>query len=166
MAVKARQGEIAVRYANVTTCVRAAHAAKTLSGAHRPKSLLSGLVFCGLCGGPYTLRGQDRFACSAHVTNGSCINGRSIARPELEDRALAGLKDRLMAPEAAAEAMRAYSDEINRLNRVRRADGTGHRAELARIGRTLKSMLHLIEDGGYTRGMTERMRDLKPARTS
>ena len=155
-----------MRYANVTTCVRAAHAAKTLSGAHRPKSLLSGLVFCGLCGGPYTLRGQDRFACSAHVTNGSCIDGRSIARPELEDRALAGLKDRLMAPEAAAEAMRTYSDEINRPNRVRRADGAGHRAELARIGRTLKSMLNLIEDGGYTHGMTERTRDLKPARTS
>ncbi len=160
-AVKARQGEIATQYANVTTAVRAAHAAKLLNGAHRPRSLLSGLVFCGCCGGPYTLRGQDRFTCSAHVTNGSCANSRSIARSELEDRALAGLKDRLMAPEAAAEAMRAYAEEINRLNRTRRASGAGHRTELARIGRTLKSMLQVIEDGGYTRGMTDRMRDLE-----
>ena len=106
-AVKARQGDIAVQYAKVTSAVRAAHAGNRLNSAHRPKSLLSGLVFCGLCGGSYALRGQDRFACSAHVTNGSCANSRTISRSDLEDRALAGLKDRLMVPEAAAEAMRA-----------------------------------------------------------
>nr|WP_318248678.1 zinc ribbon domain-containing protein [Gluconobacter oxydans] len=59
-----------------------------LNGTRRPKSLLSGLLFCGLCGGPYTLRGSDRFACSSHVTNGSCTNSRTIPRPDLERRVL------------------------------------------------------------------------------
>ena len=66
-----------------------------------------------------------------------------------------------MAPTAAAEAMRAYAEEINRLNRERRASGEGYRAELAKIGRTLKQMLNVIEEGGYTRGMTERMREME-----
>ena len=66
-----------------------------------------------------------------------------------------------MVPEAAAEAMRAYAEEINRLNRGRRANGAGYRAELARVGRTLKFMLKVIEDSGYTRGMTDRMRELE-----
>ncbi|WP_245332066.1 zinc ribbon domain-containing protein [Bradyrhizobium sp. NAS80.1] len=79
------------------------------------------MIFCGCCRGPYSLRGADRFVCSAHVTNGSCSNGRTIPREELERRVLAGLKDRMMAPDVVAEAMRAYAEETNRLNRERRS---------------------------------------------
>jgi site-specific DNA recombinase len=57
--------------------------------------------------------------------------------------------------------MRAYTEETNRLNRERRANGEGHRSELAKIRRTLKQMLSAIEEGGHTRGMTERMRELE-----
>ena len=53
-AAKARQGELAVKYANVITATRAAHANR-LNGTHRPRSLLSGLLVCGCCGGPYAL---------------------------------------------------------------------------------------------------------------
>jgi hypothetical protein len=61
---------------------------------------------------PYSLRGRDRYACSARVTNGSCANTRTIAiaRADLEQRVLAGLEDRMMAPDMVAEAMRAYAD--------------------------------------------------------
>jgi hypothetical protein len=41
----------------------------------------------------------------------------SAKKPASEARVLAGLRDRLMTPEAAAEAMRAYAAETNRLNR-------------------------------------------------
>ena len=160
-AVKVRQGEIAEKYVNVIEAVREAHAANKLNGLHRPKSLLSGLVFCGCCGGPYSLRGADRYACSAHIANHSCSNSRTIPRSELEERVLAGLKNRLMAPEVAAEAMRAYAEETNKLNRERRSSGEAYRTELAKIERTLKQMLNVIEEGGYTRGMTDRMRELE-----
>ena len=39
--------------------------------------------------------------------NGSYANGRGIRRAEIEERVLAGLTDRLIAPEAAADTMRA-----------------------------------------------------------
>jgi len=48
-----------------------------------------------------------------------------------------------------------------RLNHERRAAGAGYRAELVKIGLALKEMLKVIEDGGYTRGMTDRMRALE-----
>ena len=160
-AVKERQGEIAEKYVNVIEAVREAHASNKLNGLHRPKSLLSGLVFCGCCGGPYSLRGADRYACSAHIANHSCSNSRTIPRTELEERVLAGLKNKLMAPEVAAEAMRAYAEETNKLNRERRSSGDAYRSELAKIERTLKQMLNVIEEGGYTRGMTDRMRELE-----
>jgi site-specific DNA recombinase len=127
----------------------------------RPKALFSGLIHRGVCGGPCSLRGQDRYARSARVTNGSCANTRTITRGDLVQRVLAGVKDRMMAPEMAAEAMRAYAEETNRLNRERRANSEGHRSELAKIHRTLKQMQGVIEEGGHTHGMTERMRELE-----
>lgn len=129
-AVKDRQSELSARYATVIEATRAAHANR-LNATHRPRHLLSGLLECGVCGGSYTMRGQDRYGCSNHVMNGSCANGGGIARSVLEGRVLAGLKDRLMAPEAVSEAMRAYAEETNRLNRERRASGESNRKELA-----------------------------------
>ena len=35
-----------------------------LNEAHRPRFLLSGLLRCGCCGGPYAIIGRDRYACS------------------------------------------------------------------------------------------------------
>ncbi|MDE2012461.1 MAG: recombinase family protein, partial [Alphaproteobacteria bacterium] len=159
-AVKARQDELGARYANAITAVRAAHANR-LNLTHRPRSLLSGLLVCGCCGGPYSLRGQDRYACSNHVMNGSCSNSRSIARSALEARMLEGLGARLMAPEVAAEAMRAYAEETNRLNRERRARTDADRKAVAEVEKRIKEIVTIFEEGGYTRPMMARLRELE-----
>jgi site-specific DNA recombinase len=146
-AVKARQTEIIEKYVNVIEAVREHHANNRLNNTHRPKSLLSGLIFCGCCGGSYSLRGSDRFACSAHVTNGSCAKSRTIPRAELERRVIAGLEDRMMAPEVAAAAMRAYAEETNRLNRARRSNGDAWRVELEKTERELEKAVDAILAG-------------------
>lgn len=158
-AVRARQTLIAEKSVNISAGIRASNS--RLNGQRRPKSLLSGLVFCGVCGGSCSIRGGDRFACSTHMDNRSCTNKTTIRRPELEDRVLSGLKDRLMTPEAAAEAMRAYVEETNRANHERRASTVGWQTELTKLRKGLKQMLQVIEDGGYTRGMVERMREME-----
>ena len=159
-AVKAQQGEITERYATVIGALQSARANR-LNGAHRPRHLLSGLLECGVCGGPYSMRGQDRYGCSNHVMNGSCANGRGIRRTVLEERVLAGLREKLMAPEAAAEAMRAWAEEANRLNRERRASGETDRRELAAVKKKTAAMIGVIEDGGYVQGMVDRLRELE-----
>ena len=130
-AAKARQGEISDRCATAIAATRAAHANR-LNSNHRPCYLLSGLLECGVCGGSYAKRGQDHYGCSSHVTSGSCSNSRSIRRVEIDERVMAALRDKLMEPEAAAEAMKAYVEETNRLNRERRASGATDRKELRR----------------------------------
>ena len=159
-AAKDRQAESAEQYAAVIEGVRAARA-NPMNAAHRPHHLLSGLLRCGVCGGAYVKRGQDRYACSNHARTDGCTNRRSIRRPLLEKRVLAGLKDRLMAPEAAAEAIRAYAEETNQLNRERRASGASDRRELAEIKKKIVTMIAAIEDGGYVRGMSDRLRELE-----
>ena len=79
------------------------------------------------------MRGQGRYGCSNHIMTGTCPNGRGIRLTVIDERVLSGLKDRLMAPEPAAEAMRAYAQETNRINRERRASGANDRKEFADV---------------------------------
>ena len=101
------------------------------------------------------------YGCSNHVMNDSCSDGRGIRRSVIEERVLAGLKDRPMAPEAAAEAMLAYAEETNRINRERRASGASDRKELADVEKKIASMIAVIKDGGYVRGIVDRLRELE-----
>ncbi|MDP0929438.1 recombinase family protein [Paracoccus onubensis] len=148
-AVKARQAATSAKYANVAEGIHKHHRKNRLNGTHRPRTLLSGLVFCGCCGGPYSIRGSDRFACSTHGTKGTCSNSRTIPREELERRVLAGLKERMMTPEVAAEAMRAYAEETNRLNRERRSNGDVWKAELVKVEKQIRGIIEAIKAGMF-----------------
>ncbi|MDH1271319.1 recombinase family protein, partial [Rhizobium pusense] len=163
--VRVRQGEIAEKFANVTEAVRKHHKKNRLNGTRRPKSLLSGLVFCGCCGGPYSLRGADRFACSNHISKGACSNSRTIPREDLESRVLSGLKDRMMAPEIVEEAMRAYAEETNRLNRERRSSGDAWKAELVKIEKQIRGIIEAIKAGMFHESMKAEMDTLEARKT-
>src|SRR5690606_27784761 len=74
----------------------------------RPKHLLSGKLTCGVCGGSLIRSGSEqRFMCSRRREQGQavCSNGRSIKGAEVEQRVLAAIKDRLLAPERVALAV-------------------------------------------------------------
>jgi hypothetical protein len=66
---------------------------------------------------------------------------------------LAGLKDRMMAPEIAAEAMRACADETNRLNRERRSNGDSWNAELVKVEKQIRGIIEAIKEGMYQPSM-------------
>ncbi|WP_421091070.1 recombinase family protein [Pseudochrobactrum sp. MP213Fo] len=160
-AVRERQGEIAEKFVNVTEGVRKHHKKNKLNGVRRPRTLLSGLIFCGCCGGPYSLRGPQRYACSNHISKGTCDNSRTIRQYELETRVLTGLKDRMMAPEIVEEAMRAYAEEANRLNRERRSSGDAWKAELVKNEKQIAQIVEAIADGMYHASMKEKMTALE-----
>lgn len=74
---------------------------------NRPVSLLSGLFTCDCCGGKYGLFLPKRYGCLNHHRRGTCDNNRTIMRAKIEDRVLAGLKDKLISANAIEEAVRA-----------------------------------------------------------
>jgi site-specific DNA recombinase len=159
-AVRVRQADISKVFEPTTRAVRAARA-KRLHETRRPAFLLSGLLSCGTCSGRYGIILQDRYGCLNHHRRGTCDNNRTIRRPVIEQRALAGLKEKLVSPEAVAEAVRAYHEEMNRLNHERRAQSSADRQALAKIERAIASMIAAIEDGLYQPAMKARMAELE-----
>jgi DNA invertase Pin-like site-specific DNA recombinase len=159
-AAKNRQKEITSLFEATTNGVRKARARK-LHEMNRPVSLLSGLLTCGCCGGRYGLILPQRYGCLNHHRRGTCGNNRNITREKIEDRVLAGLKDKLISANAIEEAVRAFALEINCLNREQRAQGEADRKALAKIDRAIGGVIAAIEDGMYQPSMKARMEELE-----
>jgi len=158
--VKLRQVELAKQFEATTKGVRTARAER-LNRLRRPAFLLSGLLTCGCCGTRYGIVVNDRYGCLGHFRKGTCDNGRTIRRDDIERRVLAGLTDKLVSPEAVAVAVRAYVEETNRQNHERRAQAETSRRALEKIDRGIKGILEAIEDGMYQPAMKARMSELE-----
>jgi site-specific DNA recombinase len=159
-AARKRQQEIARIFETTAIGIREARA-KKLHATNRPVSLLSGLITCGSCGGKYGLIQRDRFGCLNHSRRGSCANNRTVHRVRIEERVLSGLKDKLVSADSVAEAVRAYHEEMNRLNHERRAKSEADHRSLGKIERSIAGIMVAIEDGMYQPAMKARMGDLE-----
>ncbi|MIL10256.1 recombinase family protein, partial [Salmonella enterica subsp. enterica] len=105
------------------------------------------------------------YGCLNYRRRGICENNRTIARQRIEARVLSGLKERLVSTEAVAEAVRAYAEEINRLNRERRGQAESDARALARIEKAIAGIMAAIEDGMYQPSMKDRMDELERQKT-
>lgn len=116
--------------------------------AHRPKRLLSGLVRCAWCEGSMTLKGA-KFVCSTRAERGPsvCTNGKVVAAAALEARVIAGVRDKLLAPEAVQASVTAFHAELN----ARKAEAR----QAAEIERDLAEITRRIDRAAdsYERGV-------------
>jgi site-specific DNA recombinase len=114
--------------------------------ARRPKRFLSGLMWCSVCGCSMTLNG-GKYACSGNRERGACSNGKIIAAEKIEARVIDGLRRRLLAPEAIAQAVHAYREaaEAERLEIV--ANRAPIERELAELDRRIARIADAYVDG-------------------
>jgi DNA invertase Pin-like site-specific DNA recombinase len=159
-AVRQRQADIARIYDPMLTAQKEARA-RGFHATRRPSFLLSGLLTCGICGGKYGITAHDRYGCLNRYRRGTCANGQTIARQSIEERALAGLREKLVSPAYVAEAVRAYHEETNARNHARRAEGEANRQKLIKIEKAIQGILAAIEDGLYAPAMKARMSALE-----
>lgn len=163
-AVRTRQTAIAAKVGPCPTNTLEGRA-RRLHLANRPVSLLSGLLSCGCCGGKVGMIVNSRFGCLNHHRRGTCVNNRTIPRQRIEARVLAGLKDRLVSSDSVAEAVRAFAEEVNRINQERRGQAQADRKVLDKIDRSIRGIITAIEDGMYQPSMKARMDDLERQKT-
>ncbi len=132
-----------------------------LNRAHRPRSLLAGLVRCGVCGGGYTLTGTDRYGCATRRSKGTCGNSATIGRRDLEGRIFAGMKTRLMAPELVREFMDAFQKEVNKAASERLAQARAAQSRIDGIERKIAALVAAIENGQFSQALSDRLAALE-----
>jgi site-specific DNA recombinase len=128
----------------------------------RPRYLLSGLTRCGACGGAYTKISANLFGCATARNKGTCDNRVNIRRDDLEATVLAGLQERLMAP----DLFKVFAEELHReVNRLRSEDAGKERrirTELDRIERRIAKLVSLItEDDAPVRALKQELVQLE-----
>ena len=88
---------------------------------------------------------------------GHLHNRKTIKRTDVEDRVLAGLKHRLMAPELVAEFIAEFQREVQK----DRIDALAARADverrLTKVRKDIDSLITAITDGMYHPSMKARM---------
>ena len=159
-AAKRQQQIIAERYVNV----RKAAQTGALHHTRRPAYLLSGLLQCGSCGGPYGIVASDRYGCTAHHRSRNYTNDRSVRRSEIERRALVGIADRLVSADKIEATVAVYAAHVNQENRERRVQADADGRALARIDKAVAGIMAAIEDGLYQPTMKARIAELERER--
>jgi site-specific DNA recombinase len=114
-----------------------------------------------MCGGGYTIVGRDRYGCATRRSKGTCTNVLLIARQELEDRVLSGLKERLMAPDLVAGFIDAFNNEMRNLATSAEGEGLAVKRTLADVERKIVAIVRAIEDGGYNSTLKARLTALE-----
>jgi site-specific DNA recombinase len=79
---------------------------------------------------------------------------------------LAGLKQRLLAPELVEEFVRTYVAEVNAANRDRGARQAGLMQQQAKVGRQIRNLLELTKDGHGSPAMVAELRGLEQRQES
>lgn len=134
--------------------------------ARRPRRLLSGLIFCGLCAGPMTLYGA-RYQCAHHRDRGTCGNRKCIGAAAIEARVIEGVRARMLAPEAMARAARDWQADHEAARRRAVSERAPMERELAEVGRRIDRLLETYLAGEIERPeMTRAMEPLKARRAA
>ncbi|MCB9978538.1 MAG: recombinase family protein [Rhodospirillales bacterium] len=144
--VKAEQGAIKKQH-------------KEFWGKQRPRTLFSGLVKCGCCGGGMSKMSNDHLGCSTARNQGICDNLLTIRRDRLEETVLKALKTHLMDPDLCQAFCDAYTKHLNRLRMEHNAKLAGYRAEQAKLIRRSKQMVDAVAEGFRTPSLKKEMEE-------
>ncbi|MQA66718.1 MAG: hypothetical protein GEU76_12605 [Alphaproteobacteria bacterium] len=129
----------------------------------RPKQLLSGLLRCGECGSSIVSIGAGRIGCARRKETGTCGNTRTMTMIEVERRVLAGLKERLVAPDALAAALAEYRAERDRGRRDARANAVRHQRQRTSLKTRIDRIIDAIADGNDTPNMRIKLLEFEAA---
>ena len=157
--VKTRQQESRVRQA-----VALAETGNRLKGAHRPKYLLSEKLVCGCCGHPYTINKGTKgkaYSCPRPRNAGTCDNTLAIDRADIEGRALAGLKQKLMTEERVMAFRAAAEAEVAAFNKERGKEAGGQRRELKKLEVEIERAIGFILQGRSSPAMEAKLAELE-----
>jgi site-specific DNA recombinase len=126
----------------------------------RPRHLLSGKVFCGTCGKPFTTLAKGYLRC-LRARNGTCSNTASLPRTRLERQVLRTMGERLMAPALLAAFVETLKQEHARLATEAQAAGAATSRARATLERRIANIVDALAEGERSPSLRTRLSELE-----
>ena len=125
----------------------------------RPKTLFSGLMTCGCCGGGFSKVSQTQFGCSTAHNKGPalCTNRLTISQSALEALILSALAENLVSEEALGQLCEDYTRERNRIREEASQNRSTLEKELATVIRDHAKLVEAIIAGVPAEQIKDRM---------
>jgi DNA invertase Pin-like site-specific DNA recombinase len=125
----------------------------------RPRTLLGGLLRCGVCGGAVVAINSTRYGCAAykdrgkHVCRGMPLVDRRIA----DHRILAAVRDEFMAPAFLADLQAGVKTRIAALRDGSKQAGRTAQTRLHEIEREIGNLVNAIAQDGASEALRTRL---------
>jgi site-specific DNA recombinase len=126
---------------------RALRGGESASFQRRPKRVLSGLLECGCCGGPYIITQGEYVSCAKHTNKRTCDNSRHMKMSAIEARVLEALRKHLLSPERVEMAVERYRREREALAKANAKDRHAIERELGQVRRAYDRVMQAIMYG-------------------
>lgn len=163
---------------NAANQVRADRSVKQLGGAFIPRPrkhtdhLLTGLLYCGTCGGHMRIAntsrsGAARVACATAHQHRTCTQTRSYDLDDLQRTVLDGIRKHLMNPRAVLEYTKSFHARWAERAKQNRTDGKVARDRLRFIEASTQRIINAIADGDSevpVKALTAKLKTLETER--
>lgn len=146
---------------------------KRLGGMSRAKNgreyILSGLLRCGVCDGPMTIRttNPSRYGCARHHESGTCSNKATIRADVLEQRVIAALSQNLLSEDLREELVRELWNHLREASKAAAtrlssegSDRTQMEADRKSLVAQIDNITKAIKESGHSRWLLEELREL------
>ncbi len=137
-------------------------------GFTRQHYLFSGILRCGLCGGPMSIAGKKppRYYCQDRRKRGTCTNMEGFREDVVRPMILEALKDNLTRPEAVAYLKSEIARRLGEVGREIDKELKERRARLARTEDRIKGLIGFIADGDQSPYVRQTLQDLEASARS
>jgi len=117
----------------------------------RPKTLLGGLLRCGICGGAVVAVSAHSYGCANRVNRGATVcGGVSVSRSRAEQRLLAEVREVMLSPSEIAAIQIEVQSVLSAM------PDTGRRR--AELEREVRNLTQAVAQAGWSAALGDRLR--------
>jgi DNA invertase Pin-like site-specific DNA recombinase len=163
---EATWNEVQARIARVHACYTKGSAAAGAVGVPggRAPSVLSGLLFCGVCGARMVLSGGSSaryFKCTDHSKRGTCANKLALREEVARARIVEALRERFSSPAAITYLRKRIAEQLGELSRSANAELRDHADRLRRTEDRIAGLVEFIARGDHSEYIRQTLVDLE-----
>ena len=124
----------------------------------RSRHLISGLIQCEACGGPFIISGPNHLRCSHNRERGTCENNQIIRKDDAESRIMNALQTHLLNPKWIQVFIEEYRSEWESLAGSRATERSKLEKSLGRCDSAIAALIKTLESGIVSQAIADKLK--------